>query len=184
MSKVAVLLAQGFETIEALTVVDVLRRAKIECHMISLDKEVVTSAHKIQVKADTIFSDVIMNDYDMVVLPGGMPGSKNLRDDERVIDTIKKFNDQNKFIASICAGPIALGKAGVLEGKNATCYPSYEDELTGCNFKEDNIVRDGNILTARGPAITLPFSYEILKMLGFEKEAENISNSMLYNRLF
>lgn len=184
MSKVAVLLAEGFETIEALTVVDVLRRANVCCNMVSMNNLVVTSSHNIEIKADEIFSEALINEYDMIVLPGGMPGSANLRDDERVINVIKAFNEKDKYIASICAAPIALGKAGVLNGKNATCYPGFENELTGCNFKEDNIVRDGNILTARGPAITLPFSYEILKMLGYEKEANDIRSGMLFDRLF
>lgn len=182
MSKVAVLLAEGFETIEALTVVDVLRRAKVECDLVSMNNLVVTTSHNVEVKADNIFSETMINDYDMIVLPGGLPGSTNLRDDSRVINVVQSFA-QNKFVASICAAPITLGKAGVLVGKNATCYPGFEDQLTGCNFKEDNIVRDGNILTARGPAITLPFSYEILKMLGYEKEAQDVSKAMLFDRL-
>lgn len=181
MSKVAVILADGVETIEALTVVDVLRRAKIECHTFSIGSVNVTTSHGIEIKSDKIFSDEI-NDYDMIVLPGGMPGSANLRDDERVISLIKKFNSENKLISAICAAPIALGKAGILEGKSATCYPGFEEQLTGCNFKEDLIVRDGNLLTARGPAVTLPFSYEILKVLGYEK-VDDIISGMLFDRL-
>lgn len=182
MSKVAVLLEEGFETIEALTVVDILRRAEIECDMVSMNNLVVTSSHGVEVKSDRIYSDSVNYDYDMIVLPGGMPGSKNLRDNDKVINTIRHYFNDNKFIAAICAAPIALGKAGILNGKDATCYPGFEDELIGCNYKEDLIVRDNNILTASGPAITLPFSYEILKMLGCQK-ADEIASSMLFNKL-
>ena len=134
--KVAVLLAEGFETIEALTTVDILRRAGVECHTFATKNQEVTTSHHITLKADKVFNEEI-KDYDVVVLPGGMPGAVNLRDDERVINLLKEFNSKNKIIAAICAGPISLGKAGISEGKNVTCYPGFEDQLVGKKAGEE-----------------------------------------------
>lgn len=176
--KVAVLLAEGFETIEALTTVDILRRAGIECNTVATGNQEVTTSHHITIKADKVFNDDI-KEYDMVVLPGGMPGSINLRDDERVINLLKEFNEQGKKIAAICAGPISIGKAGLSEGKNITCYPGFEDQLGNCNYKEELVVVDGNIITGRGPAAAVPFAFEILNQVAPEK-VEEIRKSMLF----
>ena len=113
--KVAVLLANGFETLEGLTVVDVLRRAEIECNTFALEGLEVTTSHKIVVKADKNIMDEEIKNYDFIVLPGGMPGSTNLRDNDRVIELIKEFNEKQKWVCAICAGPISLGKAGISE---------------------------------------------------------------------
>ena len=177
--KVAVLLAEGFETIEALTTVDILRRAGVECHTFAIKNQEVTTSHHITLKADKIFNEEI-KDYDVVVLPGGMPGAVNLRDDERVINLLKEFNSKNKIIAAICAGPISLGKAGISEGKNVTCYPGFEDQLGNCNYQEELVVVDGNIITGRGPAAAIPFAFEILKQIAPEK-VEEIKKAMLFN---
>lgn len=177
--KVAVLLAEGFETIEALTTVDILRRTGVECHTFATKNQEVTTSHHITLKADKVFNEEI-KEYDMVVLPGGMPGSVNLRDDERVINLLKEFNSNNKKIAAICAGPISLGKAGLSEGKNVTCYPGFEDQLGNCNYQEELVVVDGNIITGRGPAAAIPFAFEILKQIAPEK-VEEIKKAMLFN---
>lgn len=177
--KVAVLLAEGFETIEALTTVDILRRSGVECHTFATKNQEVTTSHHITLKADKVFNEEI-KEYDMVVLPGGMPGSVNLRDDERVINLLKEFNSNNKKIAAICAGPISLGKAGLSEGKNVTCYPGFEDQLGNCNYQEELVVVDGNIITGRGPAAAIPFAFEILKQIAPEK-VEEIKKAMLFN---
>lgn len=177
--KVAVLLANGFETLEALTVVDILRRGEVECNTFSLEENEVTTSHNIKLKADKSIMDEEINSYDFLVLPGGMPGSINLRDDERVIELVKKFNEKNKWICAICAGPIVLGKAGITEGKNVTCYPGFEEELGNCNYKNDMVVVDGNIITGRGPAAAIPFAFEILSKISEEK-AEKIKKAMLF----
>ena len=177
--KVAVLLAEGFETMEALTTVDILRRSGVECHTFATKNQEVTTSHHITLKADKVFNEEI-KEYDMVVLPGGMPGSVNLRDDERVINLLKEFNSNNKKIAAICAGPISLGKAGLSEGKNVTCYPGFEDQLGNCNYQEELVVVDGNIITGRGPAAAIPFAFEILKQIAPEK-VEEIKKAMLFN---
>ena len=179
MSKACIFLADGFEEIEGLTVVDILRRAGVICNTFSIKELEVTTSHNITIKADKILSDEVY-DYDAVVLPGGMPGSVNLRDDERVINLLKEFNSNNKKIAAICAGPISLGKAGLSEGKNVTCYPGFEDQLGNCNYQEELVVVDGNIITGRGPAAAIPFAFEILKQIAPEK-VEEIKKAMLFN---
>ncbi|HAT4245648.1 TPA: DJ-1/PfpI family protein [Clostridium perfringens] len=183
MKKVLVFLAEGFETIEALSVVDVCNRAKVTCHACSLtEKRTVNSAHGTMVLCDKLISDNDLETYDAIVLPGGMPGSTNLRDNEKVQSLIKKYNKENKIVAAICAAPIALAKAGVIEGKTVTSYPGFKEELGNVNYvEEDTVVVDGNIITSRGPATALVFGLEILKELGYEKEAEEIREGMLIN---
>ena len=183
MKKVLVFLAEGFETIEALSVVDVCNRAKVTCHACSLtEKRTVNSAHGTMVLCDKLISDDDLETYDAIVLPGGMPGSTNLRDNERVQSLIKKYNKENKIVAAICAAPIALAKAGVIEGKKVTSYPGFKEELGNVNYvEEDTVVVDGNIITSRGPATALVFGLEILKKLGYSKEAEEIREGMLIN---
>lgn len=176
--KVAVLLAEGFETIEALTTVDILRRAGVTCNTIGTKNLEVTTSHSITIKADKVLNEEVY-DYDVVVLPGGMPGAVNLRDDEKVNELVKKFYDEGKLVAAICAGPITLGKLGIVKGKNATCYPGFEDQLEGCNYKDELIVVDGNIITGRGPAAAIPFAFEILKHVAPDK-VEQIKEGMLF----
>ncbi|GAB6167743.1 DJ-1/PfpI family protein [Clostridium carnis] len=179
MKRVAVLLADGFETLEALTVVDILRRAKVNCDTISLNSLEVTTSHKINIIADKVLDEKEILEYDFIVLPGGMPGSKNLRDDDRVIKVIKEFNNNKKYICAICAAPIALGKAGITKGKNITCYPGFEKELGECNYKEELVVVDGNIITGRGPAAAIPFAFKILEKIDSNK-VDEISKGMLF----
>lgn len=177
--KVAVLLANGFETLEGLTVVDILRRGEVECNTFSLEENEVTTSHNIKLKADKNIMDEEITSYDFLILPGGMPGSTNLRDNERVIELVKKFNDNKKWVCAICAGPIVLGKAGITEGKNLTCYPGFEEELGNCNYKNEMVVVDGNIITGRGPAAAIPFAFEILSKISEEK-AEKVKKAMLF----
>lgn len=176
--KVAVLLAEGFETIEALTTVDILRRAGVTCNTIGTKNLEVTTSHSITIKADKVLNEEVY-DYDVVVLPGGMPGAVNLRDDEKVNELVKKFYDEGKLVAAICAGPITLGKLGIVKGKNATCYPGFENQLEGCNYKEELVVVDGNIITGRGPAAAIPFAFEILNHVAPEK-VDQIKEGMLF----
>lgn len=180
MKKVAVLLADGFEEIEALTVVDVLRRANIHCDMVSIKDKEVLGAHNIKVTSDILIDEI--EDIDMVVLPGGMPGAANLRDDKRVIALIQDCIKNDKKVAAICAAPIVLAKAGIISGKDVTSYPGFEEELVGANFKEDLVVVSNNIITSRGPATALEFAYTLLKELDSPKEKE-VREGMLYNLL-
>lgn len=178
MKTVCILLANGFEEVEALTVSDIMRRANITCDLVSIDKEYVTSSHNVTIKCDKIFDENM--EYDLVVLPGGLPGATNLRDDERVIRFVKKQNKEGKLIGAICAAPIVLGKAGLTEDREITSYPGYEDELPNCEYSEAAVVVDGNIITSRGPATTMTFAYKLLEILGYKDEVNNISSGMLY----
>lgn len=182
MKRVAVILAEGFEELEALTVVDVLRRANVICHTVSLEgTETVTSSHNVTIKADRAF-DEDLKKYDMIVLPGGLPGSRNLKNSEKVLNLVKYFNDNKKFIGAICAAPIVLGAAGIVCGKNVTSYPGFKEEIGECNYVEELVVVDENIITSRGPATTMPFAYKILELLGC-KDYEKIREGMLFNLL-
>ena len=178
MKKVCILLADGFEEIEALTVSDVMRRANITCDLISIKEMKDKSIQGLVVEADKLFSEDM--EYDLVVIPGGIPGATNLRDDERVVKFVKKQNKEGKLIGAICAGPIVLGKAGITEGINMTSYPGYEDELPNCEYLEEAVVVDSNIVTSRGPATAMAFSYKLLEKLGCEHQVEAISSGMLY----
>ena len=132
MPKVAVILANGFEEIEALTVVDVLRRANITCHMVGFE-DTVTGSHAIQVQANRVF-DGNLSEYDMIVLPGGMPGSAHLRDNEQLITELQKFEKIGKKVAAICAAPIALNQAGLLEERNYTCYDGVQEQISNGHY--------------------------------------------------
>ena len=180
MAKVAVVLAQGFEEIEALTVVDVLRRANISCDMVGFEEQV-TGSHDIQVKADRVF-DGDLSDYDLLVLPGGMPGSANLRDNQALISEIQAFNQEGKKISAICAAPIALHQAGVLKDKHFTCYDGVQENITDGIYQKETVVVDGNLTTSRGPSTALAFAYELVAQLG--GDAESLRVGMLYRDVF
>lgn len=178
MKKVCVLLAEGFEEIEALTVADIMRRADVTCDLVSIGDKTVKSSHGVTVEADKIFDELM--EYDLVVLPGGMPGAANLKNDNRVIQFMNKQNEEGKLIGAICAAPIVLGKAGLTDGRHITSYPGYEDELPNCNYSEEQVVVDNNIITSRGPATSMAFAYKLLEKLGYDDKASSIASGMLY----
>lgn len=183
MKKVAIILAEGFEEIEALTVVDVLRRAKISCDTISIDNNYVTGSHNITIKADRLINDDI-KEYDMIVLPGGLPGAENLANNENVIEAIRYFNDNNKYIAAICASPaIVFKSAGIENNRYITSYPGerFEKLLENSNYIEELVVIDKNIITSRGPATTMLFAYKLIDILG--EDSSTLKESMLWNML-
>ncbi len=180
MAKVAVILANGFEEIEALTVVDVLRRANISCDMVGFEEQV-TGSHDIQVTADRVF-DGDLSDYDLLVLPGGMPGSANLRDNQALISEIQAFNQEGKKISAICAAPIALHQAGVLKDKHFTCYDGVQEQIADGIYQKETVVVDGNLTTSRGPSTALAFAYELVDQLG--GDAESLRVGMLYRDVF
>ena len=180
MAKVAVILANGFEEIEALTVVDVLRRVNISCDMVGFEEQV-TGSHDIQVTADRVF-DGDLSDYDLLVLPGGMPGSANLRDNQALISEIQAFNQEGKKISAICAAPIALHQAGVLKDKHFTCYDGVQEQITDGIYQKETVVVDGNLTTSRGPSTSLAFAYELVAQLG--GDVESLRVGMLYRDVF
>ena len=158
MKKTGVFLAEGFEEIEGLTVVDILRRAGIDVVTISvMGQKEVCGSHKITVLADALFEEVNFEEYEGIVLPGGMPGTTNLGGHSGVNQIIKSFAEQGKLVAAICAAPSVLGQAGILEGKKAACYPGFEDKLTGAEVTFEEVAEDGNVITSRGMGTAIPF---------------------------
>jgi len=185
LAKALVFLASGFEEIETVTIVDVLRRAGVDVTVAGLTPNFVEGAHGINIVPDKTIDDVAVEDFDAVVVPGGNPGYKNLRNDPRVIDIIKKAFNSNKLVAAICAAPAVISDAGVLEGKACTIYPGMEDELRkgGGKPKMDMVVVDGNIITSRGPATALPFALKLAEKLAGKQVAENVGKKTLANIL-
>ena len=177
MAKVLVILADGFEEIEAVTIIDVLRRADVEVVGASLGDTRVRGAHALAVEADCRLDSVLGESFDAVILPGGMPGSKNLRDDPRVLDCVRRQQQGGHYIGAICAAPIALEAAGVLKGKKATCYPGYE--LPSAKFSEERVVRDDKLVTSRGPGTAIEFALEWVSLLVGVDKAKQLRESML-----
>ena len=179
--KVLVLLADGFEEIEALTVVDVLRRGNVDCKICSIEDEDVRGTHDIIIKSDCNINEINSEEYDAVVLPGGLPGADNLKAD-CVKELVIKMNDKNKIVAAICAAPGTLEYFNILEGKDCTSYPGCIEDKDKVNYIEDElVVVDKNIITSRGPATALMFALKILEELGYINEMEEIKESMLVN---
>lgn len=172
-------LATGFEEIEAVTTVDMLRRAGVEVTTVSVDGDgnnIVTGAHGIPVKADT--DKVSFDNMEGVILPGGMPGTINLENSSQVQLSLDFCFANNLYIFAICAAPQILGHKGILEGKNATCYPGFETELKGAVLSELPAVKDGKVITSKGPGATVEFAAEIIKELKGEKVAFELKESM------
>lgn len=181
MSKIGIFMADGCEEIEGLTVVDLLRRAGIEIEMISMNGQpMVTGSHGISFIADAMKENADFTSYDGIVLPGGMPGTTNLAGDELVTGIIREFAEGGKLVAAICAAPSVLGVAGVLAGKQATCYPGFEDKLTGAQFVKEPVVTDGNIITSRGLGTAIDFAASIVAYLKDSREADKLKKSIIY----
>lgn len=180
--KVAVLFAEGFEEVEALTVVDVLRRAGIEVIMAGLDNEPVRSSHGVVLKIDEPVNKLPV-DLDAVILPGGMPGAKNLSESAEVLGLVRQMHEDKKLIAGICAAPAFVFKrAGVLDGRKFTCYPGFESRVDNADFCEDEVVVDGNIITSRGPGTAMAFALKVLAFLQDEEAASDMAAKLLYKK--
>ena len=181
MKKVGIFMADGCEEIEGLTVVDIVRRAKLEMTTISItDKKEVTSSHNVTFLTDALASEVDFDGFDAIVLPGGMPGTLNLGASDMVNKVIKKFAGEGKIVAAICAAPTIYGEMGLLEGKNATCYPGMEDKLLGANWQEQPVVVDGNFVTSRGVGTAIAFALTLVTILKDEETAKSLANSIVY----
>jgi protein deglycase len=176
--RVIVPLAEGFEEIEAVTIIDVLRRAGIDVTTAFLEKKQVTGSHSIRITADKDIDGVRASDFDCIALPGGMPGSANLRDDPRVVRLVRENAGAGKLTAALCAAPLVLGFAGVLEGKRATCYPGFEGQMTGAVHVPEPVVRDGNFITGKGPGCAIPFALELVAALAGKDRALAIRENM------
>ena len=170
---IAVLLADGFEEIEALTPVDILRRAGLDVKTVGIGGRVVTGSHKIPVVCDILPSEVDIDSVELVIFPGGMPGAKNLDASPFTNEIIEAVNKNSGRIAAICAAPLILGRRGLLNERHATCYPGFESELMGAKIQDAGVVTAGSITTARGMGVALDFSLELVSLiLGEEKKNE------------
>ena len=170
---IAVLLADGFEEIEALTPVDMLRRAGLDVKTVGINGKIAAGSHKIPVICDVEPSEINLKEVTLAIFPGGMPGSLGLDASpftDKIIDAVQKNGGR---LAAICAAPLVLGRRGILEGKRATCYPGFEAELRGAMVTGENVVTDGNITTAKGMGVALEFSKELISLtVGKDKAAE------------
>lgn len=181
MKRTAVFLAPGFEECEALMVVDLLRRAGIETLMVSVyNTPEVTSSHKVTVKADVMMNDVKEELFDCIVMPGGLPGTTHLMESKEVTDIIQKHHESNKLLAAICAAPSVYGVLNLLDGKKATCYPGFEENLHGAEVMNQKVVKDGRIITAKGLGASFEFSHAIIEALLNTETADKILSAIQY----
>ncbi len=181
MSKVLIFMAEGHEEVEALTVVDILRRAQIDIEMISVTgNKNVTGSHGITTHCDRLIENTNFENADMIVLPGGMPGTLNLEKCEPLMDQVHGFNAAKKGLAAICAAPTVFGRAGILKGKKATCYPGMEKDLLEADFSTDVVCHDGHVITSRGMGTAIPFALEIVKTFKGEEIAQKLAESIVY----
>ena len=183
MNEVCVFLADGFEEIEGLTVVDLLRRAGIETRTVSImGREEIRGAHGIIVKADGLFENTDFSEVEMLVLPGGMPGTIHLKEHKGLEELILKHNEEKKYLAAICAAPTVFGGMGILKGKKAICYPGMEEGLTGAEVTCQPAVTDGHITTSRGLGTAIDFALALISELRDKESADTISKQVVYER--
>lgn len=181
MKKACVFLADGFEEIEGLTVVDILRRAGVDTKTVSVTgKLTIDGSHGIKVQADHLFGEAGEEDADLLVLPGGMPGTLNLKAHEGLIALLKKFDSEQKAVAAICAAPSILGELGMLKGRKACSYPSFTHTLDGAEVLEVPAVTDGHITTGRGMGAAIPFALQLTSVLCGREKAEEVKASIVY----
>ena len=180
MKQAFVFLATGFEEIEALGTVDILRRGGIKVATVSIMGELkVMGAHNIPVIADYVFEDVDFSNTDVLILPGGIPGSNHLNTCTRLKELILEKHKENKILAAICAGPMVLGGLGLLKGRKACCFPYFEPTMTGAIPTDNGVEQDGNIITCKGPGFVFDFGLTILKSLRDEEIADEVSAALL-----
>ena len=185
MAKVYVFLADGFEDVEALIPIDVLRRGGVEVVTVSTTEfPLVESAHGVSIEADIQFEQSDYKDADLIMLPGGMPGASNLFEHEGVCKAVCDQFAAGKKVAAICAAPaVVLAPLGILDGKKATCYPGFEKALEGAAYTGDLVTVDGNVTTAEGPAAAFPYAYELLTQLVDKKTSDQIAEGMRFKHL-
>lgn len=177
-------LANGFEEIEGLAPVDILRRGGVDVKTVSVTgSDFVETSHGVTIKADLKIEEADLSDADLLMLPGGLPGATNLNEHEGVRQALLEQNAKGKRIAAICAAPLVLGSLGLLKGKRATCYPGFEKYMEGAEYTAELYTIDGNITTGRGPAATLPYAYAILASFVGEDTVKEIKDGMIYTQL-
>lgn len=181
MTTVLVPLAEGFEEMEAVTVIDILRRAGIEVLAAGLDSGPVKASRGTVIVPDLSLDEALARDLDMVVLPGGLPGADNLNRDPRIHDALKKMADSGKFAGAICAAPVVLANAGLLKGKQATSYPGFLDKmgLPDVTYTSEKVVKDGKIITSRGPGTAVDFALAIVEALAGRDKRDEVEKGLV-----
>ncbi len=181
MARVLVPLAQGCEELEAVTIVDLLRRAGVEVVTAGLQPGVVKASRGVQLVPDTSLDNVLMDEFDMIVLPGGMPGARNLNEDSRIIALLKKMADKGKYTAAICAAPTVLAEAGLLVGKKVTSYPGFLDKMdvAGMDYQTGAVVVDGKVLTSRGPGTAMDFALVLIETLSGKARRDEVEAGLV-----
>jgi len=181
MAKVAACLAEGFEETEALAVIDILRRAKIDVTLVAvMGKKEVTSSHRVTVVADDLIENINFDEYDMIFLPGGMPGTTNLAACEKLQKAIVKFNEKQKYLAAICAAPTVYGQLGLLKGRKACCYPGMEDKLLEADVSFEKVEVSEHFITSRGLGTAIELGLTLVEIFQGKEAAENIGKSIVY----
>ncbi len=183
MSEVCMFFGTGYEEVEALAAIDIMRRAGIEVDMVSITGEkYVTSSHKVTIEMDCRLEDVDFDKVSMIVLPGGMPGTTNLEACAPLMEQVEKFYEQEKWLAAICAAPSIFGHRGMLKGRNACCYPSFESHLEGAEVTKNPCEVSDHIITARGMGCAVDFGLAIVEQLKGKEAADKVAESIVYNR--
>lgn len=181
MKKAIVFLADGCEMVEALTPVDMLRRAGITVETVSINgRKTILSSHEVEITADKTIEETDISSADALILPGGMPGTLHLGSHKLVTDAVKAFCEQGKCVAAICAAPSVLGDLGLLRGRRAVCYPSFEERLQGAAVSTNEVETDGNVITSRGMGTAIPFAQAIISYLLDENKAKEIGDQIIY----
>ena len=176
----AIFFADGFEEIEGSTVVDMFRRAGIPIQTVSIsDSLTVTGSHDIKVQADCLLADFDFNTVEMLILPGGMPGTTNLSKCEPLCDALMQFSRQGRYLAAICAAPSILGNLGILNGRVATCYPGFEKKLFGAYITTDPVAKDGHVITSRGMGTSILLGLELVKLLKDEETSKKLTEAIM-----
>lgn len=181
MSKVCVFFADGYEEIEALTVVDLLRRAGIETDMVSVtDNKTVTGSHQVSVVMDKLLEEVRFDETDMIVLPGGMPGTKNLEACTLLMEQVEDFYKKGKYVAAICAAPSILGHKGILKGRNACSFPEFESHLEGAVVSKNSVEISDKVITSRGMGCAIDFGLAIVAEFKGQEKADELAKKIIY----
>ena len=181
MKKAYLFFATGFEEVEALTVVDILRRGGVDCKTVSVTGDYdVTSSHAVTIRADLLFEEQSLEDGDMLILPGGIPGTPNLKAHAGLDKLIRQYHEAGKYLAAVCAAPTVYGEKGLLQGRKATCFPGMESGLVGAEHREDKVVCDGQFITSRGMGNCIDFGLTLLAKLTDEANAQTIGQKIVY----
>lgn len=184
MSRLAIFFAEGYEEIEGLTVVDICRRCGLEIDMVSVgETESVRGSHGIAVEMDRMLSQVNFEEYDMLVLPGGMPGTRNLEANETLMEQVDAFYEGGKYIGAICAAPSIFGHRGILKGRNACCYPGFESHLEGANVTENPVEISDNVITSRGMGTAIDFALAIVGIFCGQEKADGMAKGIVYRQV-